>query len=219
MHVIKDAWSRTLIYMRYCLTSTNRAWDLKMRREVWRKFRSPTLQGLLRQGFESWTDQYLLPFRNSNKFIGIWEILNKTQPEKTADIWRRYHCFPRQMTSEKRVQKFHIPISCWCFWLVEWNFPRGTLTRSTTQIWVVTLHQYGISALDSQTSFGGETSGSVAKCQLFSQPKQNRVAKTLGLNVFWLHYTTEHTKQHLEVWARRSARPMKHLMNWREKLH
>ena len=28
--------------------------------------------------------------------------------------------------------------------------------RSTTQIWVVTRHQYGISALVSQTSFGGE---------------------------------------------------------------
>ena len=41
--------------------------------------------------------------------------------------------------------------------------------RSTTQIWVVTCHQYGISALVSQTSFGEETSGSVAKCRLFSQ--------------------------------------------------
>ena len=35
--------------------------------------------------------------------------------------------------------------------------------RSTTQIWEVTRHQYGISALVSQTAFGGETSGSVAK--------------------------------------------------------
>ena len=34
--------------------------------------------------------------------------------------------------------------------------------RSTTQIWVVTRHQYGISALVSQTPFGGKTSGSVA---------------------------------------------------------
>ena len=33
----------------------------------------------------------------------------------------------------------------------------------------MTLHLYGISALVSQTSFGGETSGSVAKFQLFSQ--------------------------------------------------
>ena len=41
--------------------------------------------------------------------------------------------------------------------------------RSTTLIWVVTRHQYGISAPVSQTSFGGETSGSVAKCWLFSQ--------------------------------------------------
>ena len=41
--------------------------------------------------------------------------------------------------------------------------------RSTTQIWVVTRHQYGISALVSQTSFGGETTGSVAKCRLLSQ--------------------------------------------------
>ena len=41
--------------------------------------------------------------------------------------------------------------------------------RSATQIWVVTRHQYGISALVSQTPFGRETSGGVAKCQLFSQ--------------------------------------------------
>jgi len=43
--------------------------------------------------------------------------------------------------------------------------------RSTTQIWVVTSHQYGISVLPSQTSFGKETSGSVTKCRLFSQAK------------------------------------------------
>ena len=42
--------------------------------------------------------------------------------------------------------------------------------RSTTQIWVVTRHQYGISALVYQASFGAETTaGSVAKCRLFSQ--------------------------------------------------
>ena len=39
--------------------------------------------------------------------------------------------------------------------------------RSTTQIWVVTRHQYGISALVSQTSFGGETSGSVLVHEVF----------------------------------------------------
>ena len=55
----------------------------------------------------------------------------------------------------------------------DWSCRVGNLIqpiRSTTQIWVVTRHQYGISALVSQTSFGGETSGSVAKCRLFPQP-------------------------------------------------
>ena len=46
----------------------------------------------------------------------------------------------------------------------------GRPIRSTTQIWVVTRHQYGISALVSQTSFRGETVGGVGKCRLFSQP-------------------------------------------------
>ena len=45
------------------------------------------------------------------------------------------------------------------------------LIRSTTQIWVVRHRQYEISALVSQTSFGRETSGSIAKCQLFSQAR------------------------------------------------
>ena len=40
-------------------------------------------------------------------------------------------------------------------------------TRSTTQIWVVTRHQYGISALVSQTSFRGQITSAVAKCRLF----------------------------------------------------
>ena len=54
----------------------------------------------------------------------------------------------------------------------DWSCHVGNLfqpIRSTTQIWEVTRHQYGISALVSQTSFGGETSGSVAEPRLFSQ--------------------------------------------------
>ena len=39
---------------------------------------------------------------------------------------------------------------------------------SSIQIWVVTRHKYEISTLVSQTSFGGETSGRVAKWRLFS---------------------------------------------------
>ena len=62
--------------------------------------------------------------------------------------------------------------------------------RRTTQIWVVTRHQYGISALVSQTSFRGETSGSVAKWRLFSQvmfvspPKSCDSWRVVGLS--WL---------------------------------
>ena len=41
----------------------------------------------------------------------------------------------------------------------------------SSSAWVVTRRRYGISALVSQTSFSGETSGSVAKCRLFSQTK------------------------------------------------
>ena len=41
--------------------------------------------------------------------------------------------------------------------------------RSTTQFWVVTCHQYGISALVSQRSFRDETSDGVEKCRLISQ--------------------------------------------------
>ena len=48
----------------------------------------------------------------------------------------------------------------------DWSCRVGNLIqpiRSATQVWVVKRHQYGISALVSQTSFGGETSGSVTK--------------------------------------------------------
>ena len=46
---------------------------------------------------------------------------------------------------------------------------RSKVHSTLPQIWVVSRHQYGISALVSQKSFRGETSGSVGKCRLFSQ--------------------------------------------------
>ena len=45
--------------------------------------------------------------------------------------------------------------------------------RITTQIWVVTRHQYGISVPVCQTSFHRKTSDGVAKCWLFSQASQS----------------------------------------------
>ena len=47
--------------------------------------------------------------------------------------------------------------------------PLRTIPDDAAQISVVTLHQYGISALVPQTSSRGETTGGIAKCRLFSQ--------------------------------------------------
>ena len=63
-------------------------------------------------------------------------------------------------------------------WLNQISHAARPIRSTRTQIWVVTRHQYGISALVSQTSFGGETSGSVAKGQLFSQATFFRVTTT-----------------------------------------
>ena len=68
------------------------------------------------------------------------------------------------MESALRIRNEHrnsIPMTRHCNWLQP--------IRSTTQIWVVTRHQYGVSTPVSQASFGGETSGDVAKCLLPSQ--------------------------------------------------
>ena len=43
--------------------------------------------------------------------------------------------------------------------------------RSTTKVWVVTRHQYGISALVTQTSFCEGSSGDLARRRLFSQAR------------------------------------------------
>ena len=79
------------------------------------------------------------------------------------------------MASEKRAQKFHTETRHYpdLASASDWSCGVGNLFQpiiSTPQIWIVTRHQYGISALISQTSFfEEETSGSVAKCRLFSQ--------------------------------------------------
>ena len=78
------------------------------------------------------------------------------------------------MASEKRAQKFHtddasLHWSGWCFWLVAPREKFDSTKQKHYQMRVVTRHQYGIAALVSETSFGGETSGSVAKCRLLSQ--------------------------------------------------
>ena len=63
--------------------------------------------------------------------------------------------------------------------------------KCTTHIWVVTRHQYGISALVSKTSLREEISGGVAKCRLFSQAALDRPYSRIWMhriirNIRWL---------------------------------
>ena len=81
---------------------------------------------------------------------------------------------PRKMTSKHRhrnsiLMTCHYPdLGSASDWLKQVSHAERP-NRSTTQIFVVTRLQYGISALVLQTSFRMETSGGVAKCPLFSQ--------------------------------------------------
>ena len=74
----------------------------------------------------------------------------------------------------------------------DWSCRVGNLIepiRSTTQIRVVTRHQYGISALTSPTSFREETTGGVAKCRLFCRANTgNNIpiqAREVSANLFY----------------------------------
>ena len=94
------------------------------------------------------------------------------QSDETDDIWRRHERFPPDLTSEKRLRGNSILItrhysdlgsaSHWLKQVSQAALPTGR----TTQIWVVTRHQFGISALVSLTSIRGETVGGVSKCPL-----------------------------------------------------
>ena len=104
------------------------------------------------------------------------------------------------------------------FLLVEVSFPRGITNQKHYPDAVFTRHQYGISALVSQTSFRGETSGGVAKCRLFSsgydwssvdkswyflrfKRKKNYVTVTFGLQIFCI-WNLEVAKKLPLLWMR-----------------
>ena len=67
----RHAWSRTLIL--YAILPNFYKSSLKFKEEKGslKKVSESHTTRLTAEGFESWTDQYLLPFRNSNKFIRI----------------------------------------------------------------------------------------------------------------------------------------------------
>ena len=79
-----------------------------------------------------------------------------------------------KMTFQGGAQKFHTDnVSLLRSWysasdcLKQISLTAGSV-KITTQTWVVTHHQYGISALIHQTSLRGETSSGVLKRWLFS---------------------------------------------------
>ena len=100
--------------------------------------------------------------------------LTDKKPEKTTDIGDAATGFPAKwrLRNKRRnsilMTRHYQDLGSASDWLNQISHAARPIRR-TTQIWVVTRHQYWISALVSQTSFGGETSGSVAKCRLFSQ--------------------------------------------------
>ena len=81
--------------------------------------------------------------------------------------------FSLSFTNLSPTFSFSLSFSFYIFQICRHNnfhvFPEKSTAGIICQIWVVTSHQCGISALVSQTSFGGKTSGDVAKCRLFSQ--------------------------------------------------
>ena len=118
--------------------------------------------------------------------------LCKTKPEKTAEILRRYHWFPREITSEERAEKFHtddatLPITWLCIWLVQANFPHGTTNQKhypdpgtdTSSVW-------NFYARSSDVISRDETSDGVAKCWIF--PQAIHTTALIGIPVAFLFF-------------------------------
>ena len=108
---------------------------------------------------------------------------NNTKTGKTADISQR------QLLVSLRNDVWEMSAEMPYWWRVTthiWvgsasDWLKQTYRQSKvlpTQIWVVTCHQYEISAFVSHTSFHRETSGGVAKCRLFSQAKYKHLKMT-----------------------------------------
>ena len=96
------------------------------------------------------------------------------------------HSLRKQMTFPEAITgfptKWRLRNKCRNSMLTAWPI------RSTTQMWVVTCNQYGISAIVSQTSFRAEIVGGIAKCCLFSQASST-VCCLLYSPVLWHKFT------------------------------
>ena len=115
--------------------------------------------------------------RNVKFWSSIWELLPGAclfSLRKQPAFGDATIGFPAKLClrNERRnsiLMMHHNPdLTSACDWLNQISHAARPI-KSTIQIWVVMHHQCGISELISQMSFGRETSGSVAKCRLFSQ--------------------------------------------------
>ena len=139
---------------------TNRAdyWRC-VQKEPWVRPNMNTVISKNRRCHEKWNKLWQSAQRGNTRVLEIFSIALKN--------W-----FPCGMTSEKRAQKFHTDdvhypdLGRTSDWLKQ-------ISDTTNQklIWLVTRHQYGISALVFQTSRDGETRGGVSKYLLVSQAK------------------------------------------------
>ena len=112
--------------------------------------------------WEGLSEFVLYQGKEGRKTRSDWHLATLPLVFPPNDVWE---------TSADIPYWWRVTTQIWVVLLIGWTqiSHAARSIRSTTQIWVVTRHQYGISALVPQTSFGGVTSGSVAKCRLFSQ--------------------------------------------------
>ena len=113
--------------------------------ETWPSRRATFVMSLVRPGRGSLRKQPTFHDTNTG-FPAKWQLRN----ERRNSILMARHYPDLGLASD---------------WLKQISYAARPI-RSTIQIWIVTRHQYGISALVSQTSFGGETSDGVVKCGL-----------------------------------------------------
>ena len=99
-----------------------------------------------------------------------WHLTASSLVSPRDDFWR---------TTEKFTYWWRVTTQIWVVFLIGRKKISLAIrpVGSNSQLWVVTRHQYGISALVPQTSFRWKTRGSFAKCQLYCQANSLSVAR------------------------------------------
>ena len=114
------------------------------------------------------------------------KLLSSKYPEKTANLLRCHH-WSGLVSPQNDVWEMSAEIPYW------W--------RVTTQIWVVTRHQYGISTVVSQTSFCGETVVGFWNVGCFLRLSSNQKSgQMLQATKTVAYFACEHLSNTLKPW-------------------